>query len=226
MRPGHAGASPEVSPAPREPEATRVPRTPAPQRPSRAGPAASRRVPPGPAAPTVSARRPGRSGSDSRVAAGIAQTTRLLRGAALPPTGRGDAPGAPGPTVSRSGLPLEVAAVAARLGHRAAGASQPSGQRPTGGSDGSWIPAAPLRPQHRPITPAPRGAATRRPRGQELGLGSPGAAAPPSSPQPRAPSSFPSHPAWEKPPGRSLLGFPSGSDPSHVQKPILFLQAS
>lgn len=212
MRPWPRGRASGGLAAPREREATRVSRIPTPQRPSRAGPATSPRVPPGPEAPTGSARRAGQSGSDSLGVAGVAQTpSLLLRGAALPPTGRGDPPRSPGPTSSRPGLPLEVAAVAVGLGHRAAGTSQPSGQRPTGGSDGSWRPPAPLEPRQLPISQAPRGAATRRPRGQELGLGSPGPLRPPPAPSPtrrtRSPptqlgTSHPDVPRWASPVGQ------------------------
>lgn len=208
MRPGHADAPPEVSP-PRASERRRG--SPGSQLPNgRRAPALPR--PPG-SPRGLKRRRAGQSGSDSRGVAGVAQTPPplLLRGAALPPTGRGDPPWSPGPTSSRPGLPLEVAAVAAGLGHRAAGTSQPSGQRPTGGSDGSWRPPAPLEPRQLPITQAPRGAATRRPRGQELGLGSPGPLRTPPAPSPtrrtRSPptqlgTSHPDVPRWASPVGQ------------------------
>lgn len=140
-RPGHADAPPAVSP--RRVRERRRGSLPGSQLPNgRRAPAPPR--PPG-ARWGLKRRREAHGGQGSRpVTAAVAEVTHntpsspspppkvFLRGAALPPTGRGDPPRAPGPTSSRPGLPLEVAAVAAGLGHRAAGTSQPSGQRPTG----------------------------------------------------------------------------------------------
>lgn len=143
-------------------------------------------VPLGPEAPTGSARRAGRSGSDSRPVAGVAQTHPSSSGARhCPLQAAGTLPVA---RTHREPPPAPAGGRRRRGGTRSWGRGHLAAKRPTGGSDGPWIPRAPLEPQQLPVTQAPRGAATRRPRGQELGLGTRGRCAPLQL-QPHAPDS-------------------------------------
>ncbi|XP_064334197.1 basic salivary proline-rich protein 1-like [Camelus dromedarius] len=218
---GKRQAPPEGPAAPIGRKATREsPRAPTtPQRPSRSRP---RHVPPGP--------RRGRRRRGAGRRAGAAPEggawTRPPR--PPPPPGLGAAPyrpqgppRRPQPTASRS---------APARGRRRRGCSLPAGssgrgnlaaeRTATGGGRGPWRLRGPQSCGNCQLpSPRPEGQRPRRPRGRTEVRGSGLRRCAPSNPRP-ARDWFPSRQLGERPSGRSPLGFPSGSDPLLIQKPI------